>query len=363
MGGGRSHLVMALPEHRADTVARLTGLLEVTRLVRSEQDLDALLRAIAAAVSEAMGYRTVVISLYRPAWNDFRVETVHGSPEGREALLGRERTWSDWEPLFDLDFESHGCFLLPWDQFDWSFDTSVSFVPDIEMVDGPNAWHPEDALFVPLRHSEGHMLGILSVDEPDSGLRPSDDDLAVLAALAAHAAQAVQDTLAAAEAARHRPAAGAAPAGRGGAGTPPHRARAAAARLRAPDPDDVDRRDPPGGLRRHPRRAELQQRLRRAHRPRRAARRAARGGGLDGRGGGGLPERGPADAAAPARPRVRGRGLLPAPQLRGVRAPAHRTPRLRVGAQRQRPAGLEPPLARDPAARSRRRAGRRDLGR
>ena len=206
MGGGRSNLVMALPEHRVDMVARLTGLLEVTRLVRSEQDLGALLPAIAAAVSDAMGYRTVVISLYRPAWNDFRVETVHGSPEGREALLGRERRWSDWEPLFDLDFESPGCFLLPWDQFDWSFDTSVSFVPDIEMADGPNAWHPEDSLFVPLRHSEGHMLGIMSVDEPISGLRPSDDDLAVLAALAAHAAQAVQDTLAAAEAARHRTA-------------------------------------------------------------------------------------------------------------------------------------------------------------
>src|SRR3954471_4299545 len=141
-----------------------------------------------------------------PGLERLRVETVHGSPEGREALLGRERTWSDWEPLFDLDFESHGCFLLPWDQFDWSFDTSVSFVPDIEMVDGPNAWHPEDALFVPLRHSEGHMLGIMSVDEPGSGLRPSDDDLAVLAALAAHPAQAVQDTLAAAEAARHRTA-------------------------------------------------------------------------------------------------------------------------------------------------------------
>jgi diguanylate cyclase (GGDEF)-like protein len=193
-------------DHRADTVARLTGLLEVTRLVRSEQDLDALLPAIAAAVSEAMGYGTVVVSLYRPAWDDFRVETVHGSEEGREALLGRERTWEEWAPLFEPRFERHGCFFLPWDEFDWSRDTTVSFVPDIEVVDAPDAWHPEDALFVPLRHSDGHLLGIMSVDEPVSGTRPSDDDLAVLAALAAHAAQAVQDAQAAAEADRHRTA-------------------------------------------------------------------------------------------------------------------------------------------------------------
>jgi diguanylate cyclase (GGDEF)-like protein len=197
---------MALSDYRADTVAPLTGLLEVTRLVRSEQDLGALLPAVATAVAEAMGYGTVVISLYRPAWNDFRVETVHGSDEARDALLGRARTWAEWEPLFDLRFERHGCFLLPWDEFDWSWDRSVSFVPDFEMADTPDAWHPEDALFVPLRHSEGHMLGVMSVDEPVSGCRPSDDDLAVLAALAAHAAQAVQDALAAAEAARHRTA-------------------------------------------------------------------------------------------------------------------------------------------------------------
>jgi diguanylate cyclase (GGDEF)-like protein len=197
---------MVPSDHRVEDVARLTGLLEVTRLVRSEQDLGLLLPAIAAAVSDALRYRTVVISVYRPAWNDFRVETVHGSEEGRNTLLGQARTWMEWEPLFDLDFESHGCFFLPWDKFDWSFDTSVSFIPDLEIADDPDAWHPEDALFVPLRHSEGHILGMMSVDEPMSGKRPSDDDLAVLSALAAHAAQAMQDAQAANEAARHRTA-------------------------------------------------------------------------------------------------------------------------------------------------------------
>jgi diguanylate cyclase (GGDEF)-like protein len=197
---------MGASHERVDTVARLTGLLEVTRLVRSERDLDALLPAVAAAISEGMGFNTVVISLYRPAFNDFRVETVHGSDEGRETLLGRERTWSDWEPLFDVKFERHGCFFLPWDEYDWSWDTTVSFVPDLEIADVPDAWHPEDALFVPMRHSQGHVLGIMSVDEPVSGQRPSDDDLAVLGALAAHAAQAVQDAQAAVGAERYRTA-------------------------------------------------------------------------------------------------------------------------------------------------------------
>jgi diguanylate cyclase (GGDEF)-like protein len=198
--------VRTSPDDRAGTVTRLAGMLEVTRLVRSEQDLGSLLPALAAAIADAMGFGIAVISLYRPAWDDFRVEIVHGSEEGRETLLGRERTWEEWEPLFHPGFERHGCYLLPWDEFDWSVDTTISFVPDIEMVDGPDAWHPEDALFVPLRHSDGHVLGILSVDEPISGRRPSDGDLSVLSALAAHAAQAVQDAQAASISARHRTA-------------------------------------------------------------------------------------------------------------------------------------------------------------
>jgi diguanylate cyclase (GGDEF)-like protein len=192
------------PEDRIDTVARLAGLLEVTRLVRSEADLDTLLPAIAAAVSESLGFRVVVISLYRPAWDDFRVEIVHGTEEGRAALLGKERSWDEWEPLLDADFERHGCYLLPWDEFDWSKDHTVSWVPDLEPSDDPDAWHPEDAMFVPLRHADGHLLGMMSVDDPFSGRRPTDEDMRVLAALAAHAAQAVQDAQAAAEAVRHR---------------------------------------------------------------------------------------------------------------------------------------------------------------
>ncbi|MGZ4275343.1 MAG: diguanylate cyclase domain-containing protein, partial [Solirubrobacteraceae bacterium] len=193
-------------QDRAGMIARLTGLLEVTRLARSAAHLEALLPAIGAAVAESLGFGTVVISIYRPAWDDFRVEAVHGSQEGRDTLLGRERTWAEWSPLLDPEFEHHGCYLLPWDQFDWSKDTTVSFVPDLPTSDDPDAWHPEDALCVPLRRSDGEVLGIMSLDEPRTGRRPTDDDMRVLSALADHAAQAVQDAQSVAEAARHRKA-------------------------------------------------------------------------------------------------------------------------------------------------------------
>jgi diguanylate cyclase (GGDEF)-like protein len=170
--------MMAPPDGPARTPGRLTGLLEVMGLVHDERDLGALLPAVATAVAEAMGTDIVAISLYRPAWDDFRLEAFHGPEEARAALSARTRTWAEWEPLFDPAFERHGCFLLS----------------------------PGDALFVPLRHSDGHLLGIMALGEAASGHRPADDDLLVLAALAAHIARAVQDSQATAEAARYRTA-------------------------------------------------------------------------------------------------------------------------------------------------------------
>ncbi|HEY2321042.1 MAG TPA: EAL domain-containing protein, partial [Solirubrobacteraceae bacterium] len=56
------------------------------------------------------------------------------------------------------------------------------------------SWHPDDALFATLEGSGGRPYGIISVDEPVSGLRPDDQQLVMLAALAAHAALAIESS-------------------------------------------------------------------------------------------------------------------------------------------------------------------------
>ena len=185
-------------------LVRLRGLLEVTKLVRSDEDLERLLGAIARTIAESLGFGTVVVNLYRPAWDDFKVSTVHGGDAAQEALIGDTRGWDVWAPLLNQRFNRRGAYFIPHGSFDWDSFAPNAYRPAIEESSAPDAWHPEDALFVPLRHSDGHLLGVLAVDEPASGRMPTDDDLDVLVALGAHAALALQSAQEAADLARHR---------------------------------------------------------------------------------------------------------------------------------------------------------------
>ncbi len=159
--------------------------------MRTSEDLPELLSAIARTASDSLAFRTVVVNLYRPEWDDYVVTTVYGSTEARDALLGQVRQVVDWEPLLDQRFLQRGAYLVPYGEFDWSGHIE-SFTPNLPVSDDPNAWHPDDALFAPMRGTDGQLLGILSVDEPISGRKPSGDEIDVLVAVSEHAALAVQ---------------------------------------------------------------------------------------------------------------------------------------------------------------------------
>jgi PAS domain S-box-containing protein len=184
--------VASLDLRQSTIFSRLRGLLEVTRLVRTGVELPELLSAIARTVSDSLAFRTVVINLYRREWDDFVVTTVYGSEEARKALLGQVRQVSAWDALLDSRFLQRGAYLLPSGEFDWTQHLDQTYTPDLPVSDDPNAWHPDDALFVPMRGVDGELLGVLSVDEPISGRKPAGDEIDVLVAVSEHAALAVQ---------------------------------------------------------------------------------------------------------------------------------------------------------------------------
>ena len=137
--------------------SRLRGLLEVTRLVRTGEELPELLDAIARTVSDSLAFRTVVINVYRRELDDFVVSTVYGSDEAREALLGAVHQVSEWDALLDQRFLQRGAYLVPQGEFNW--DDHLAYTPDLPVSDDPNAWHPDDALFAPMRGADGQLLG------------------------------------------------------------------------------------------------------------------------------------------------------------------------------------------------------------
>jgi len=185
------------------TISPLRGLVEVTRLLRAREDLPTLLAAVAGTIGESLGYRTVAVNLYRPAWDDFEVTTVYGGEEARAALLGHAVPGDDWPVLLGDQFERRGAYVVPSGSVDWD-SLGPSYVPQGGRSCHPAAWDPEDALFVPMRDQRGSLLGIISVDEPLSGRRPTDDDLDVLVSIADHAALAIEAARESAESARHQ---------------------------------------------------------------------------------------------------------------------------------------------------------------
>jgi diguanylate cyclase (GGDEF)-like protein len=193
--------------HDADAAAAyassMSVLLDVTRAVRSGADIADLLGTIARAASEALGFGTVVLNLYRPEWDDLCVAAVHGDPAVREALAGAVYGWDEWLPLLTPEYRREGAYFIPFEAaFDWTGHGARFVPPGGQAVDG--GWHPEDELFVPLERSDGRMIGILSFGDPLDGLRPSDKKLAVAMALASHAALALETAQEREQLARHQ---------------------------------------------------------------------------------------------------------------------------------------------------------------
>ncbi len=179
----------------ADTLAmlaRLGATFERTASVRDQGDLEAVLQDVAGAIAEVLGYRAVVVNVYRPAFDDMLTAAAVGSEESREALLGTTSANDTWTPLFAPRFERGGAYFLPDGEFDWDSLGIETYVPELPESEDPDAWLSGDALFVPLRDGRANILGVISVDEPVTGRRPTDAELEALVTISRHAALALQ---------------------------------------------------------------------------------------------------------------------------------------------------------------------------
>lgn len=172
----------------------LSGLMKSSATLLRTSDLRERLRTIADAVCE-QGWGRAVITL-----KDQNLETLDivtaGLTAAEEEYLRRHQPSGDvLRKRLSSMFEHYRLgefYYLPWsdplvqEQFKHAIQSKVS---KEETVD----WNPDDLLFIPLRLPDGQMVGIMSMDDPKDGRRPTKESLAPLELFAHQAAVAIEN--------------------------------------------------------------------------------------------------------------------------------------------------------------------------
>jgi hypothetical protein len=169
-------------------------MLAVSRAAASGQGPLPVLEALAETIRCELSFHVVAVNLRDRAADQMRIVTVLGDDDARTTLMGTASPWSEWEPVMGPEFARQGAIWLPAGAADWG-DRIPTWTPSMSPVPGPDGWHPEDMLLLPLRGQDGDILGTVSVDQPASGRRPTDEQIAYLMSVVDHAALAVEQSL------------------------------------------------------------------------------------------------------------------------------------------------------------------------
>jgi len=205
-------LLQILASHAATAISNIEKRTEIEKrsnqlasLMRSSaemihhMDMRDRLEKIAEAITES-GWRRVVIRAFRDADMDVTkpedLVTAGLSKQEKAFLWNNRMPGQVWRERLGLEYERFKIgefFYLPWsDPFvrkKFSQGTVSSHLKLEEMVD----WNPDDLLYAPLRLADGRVVGVLSIDDPVDGKRPTKESLAPLELFIHQAAVAVEN--------------------------------------------------------------------------------------------------------------------------------------------------------------------------
>jgi signal transduction histidine kinase len=124
---------------------------------------------VASSVAEMVGFEIAIISVVRG--DHMYSISVEGQSEATEAMLGVTTPVSMVLPELKRADDWGRFRFVPAERLDPAAG-ALGWVPDIEPIDAPDAWHPLDLLIAPLYDLDHALIGMLSIDVPMSGRRP-----------------------------------------------------------------------------------------------------------------------------------------------------------------------------------------------
>jgi hypothetical protein len=151
----------------------------------------AILETLASGIESEAGFSQIVVNLFRSDEDRYEILVLRGPDELHEALDGEQLSRESWMQLLAAKYERFGAFFIPEGEGDWG--DAPMYEPLEDSGEGENRWRKGDALFAPVRSREGSILGIVSVDVPHDGQRPTDRQILTLTSLCTQAGRALKD--------------------------------------------------------------------------------------------------------------------------------------------------------------------------
>jgi GAF domain-containing protein len=170
-------------------------LCEIFMALHSHLGLEEVLRRIAHAIPDTVGFNVALLGLvigdppclHRVASAGIPLDTFQEMQRYCPSLV-------NYLKVMQEEFCIGHSYLLPHHYADaWELDVVHHTVVEVPENVPPGHWHPGDVLLVPLRAGEGALVGLLSVDDPQDGLVPSRAQIEALELFAAQAAIAIEN--------------------------------------------------------------------------------------------------------------------------------------------------------------------------
>lgn len=199
---GRQGMVTNWVQRRGsdrDVERRTRQIKEIVRLgtsLRAEIGLESILTQVVEGISATIGFGAAVLNLIHEGNDYFEVVATAGLNEAERQRLVKApplvaRLLAIMRPEFCI---SHSYFISHhYKHLLDGVETVTVYTPlPPNAQRPPDAWHPEDMLFVPLvSPREDRLLGILSLDQPEDNKVPSLETIEIVELFASQAALAI----------------------------------------------------------------------------------------------------------------------------------------------------------------------------
>jgi PAS domain S-box-containing protein len=174
---------------------QLTQILEAGNLLRLNLNLNDVLDEIVKGAQQSLGYGMVVLNLLDETTQQMVVHSYAGLDKaGQQALAGGAYDWKEEQRLLRAEYRLGRAYFIPHGTLDWRDDLrGPIYVPDLPISDQPDAWHPDDVLFIPIELRDGRIVGTIYLDAPQDGLRPTIESLRPLEIFVNQAAIAIEN--------------------------------------------------------------------------------------------------------------------------------------------------------------------------